>query len=138
VLIVNSRIRIPQQEFVFTYSRSSGPGGQNVNKVNTKATLRWPVRQSPSLPDDVRQRFLECYRNRVTREGHFLLTSQRYRDAGRNMSDCLARLRQMLADVAESPTLRKRTRPTRASVHRRLGDKRRQAERKQRRRDLPE
>lgn len=134
MLIVNSRIQIPLREFQFTFSRSSGPGGQNVNKLNTKATLRWAVLASSSLPSDVGQRFVARYRNRITLEGDFLLTSQRYRDAGRNEEDCLARLRQMLLAVAEPPKVRKRTRPTRASVRRRLGDKRHQSEKKQLRR----
>jgi ribosome-associated protein len=134
MLIVDARLQIPLQEFRFTFSRSSGPGGQNVNKVNTKATLRWPVLASPSLPDDVRQRFLDRYRNRITSEGEFLLTSQRYRDAGRNVDDCFQRLREMLAAVARPPTVRKRTRPSKASVRRRLDDKRRQARKKEGRR----
>ncbi len=138
MLIVNQRIRIPLQEIQFTYSRSSGPGGQNVNKLNTKATLRWSVTNSPSLPDDVRQRFATRYRNRITTDGDLLLAGQRYRDAARNTNDCLQRLRAMLAAVATAPRVRKPTRPTKASVRRRLTDKRRQAEKKQRRRSEPE
>lgn len=134
MLTVNSRIQIPLGEFHFTFSRSSGPGGQNVNKLNTKATLRWAVAQSPSLPDDVRQRFLERYRTRVTSEGDLLVTSQRFRDAGRNAGDCLEKLRQMLSAVAHPPKVRKATKPSRASKRRRLEDKRKQSEKKQSRR----
>ena len=134
MLTVNSRIQIPLGEFHFTFSRSSGPGGQNVNKLNTKATLRWAVAQSPSLPDDVRQRFLERYRTRVTSEGNLLMTSQRFRDAGRNAGDCLEKLRQMLSAVAHPPKVRKATKPSRASKRRRLEDKRKQSEKKQSRR----
>ncbi|HQU47046.1 MAG TPA: peptide chain release factor-like protein, partial [Pirellulales bacterium] len=68
-LTVHNRIRIPLEEFEFTYARSSGPGGQNVNKVNSKALLRWPVRTSPSLPEAVRERFVGRYGNRITVEG---------------------------------------------------------------------
>ena len=64
VLTVNSRIQIPHEEFEFSFARSGGPGGQNVNKVNSKALLRWPVAHSAALPDDVRARFLARYQHR--------------------------------------------------------------------------
>jgi ribosome-associated protein len=138
MLIVNSGIRIPLVEFQFTFSRSSGPGGQNVNKLNTKATLRWPVLESPSLPDDVRQRLVDRYHNRINAKGELLLSGQRYRDAARNVSDCLERLRRMLAAVAEPSKVRKRTKPTKASVRRRQAQKRRQSQKKQLRRPASE
>ena len=137
MLIVSSNVRIPLEEFTFTFVRSSGPGGQNVNKLNTKATLRWPVTASPSLPDDVRRRFAAKYRNRLTGEGEFVLTSQRFRDQPRNRADCLEKLREMLTSVATAPKKRKRTRPTLASKERRLGEKRRRSGHKQLRRDRP-
>ncbi len=137
VLIVNSRIHIPHEEFQFSFSRSGGPGGQNVNKVNSKALLRWPVVQSRSLPDDVRGRFLAKYRRRLTAGGEVLLTSQRYRDQGRNISDCLEKLREMVAAVAVRPTLRRPTKPTRAAVARRLEGKRHSSSKKQSRRLPP-
>ena len=83
MLQVNSRIRIPLSEFQWTYVRSSGPGGQNVNKVNSKAVLRRNVAQSPALSVDVRERFLSRYRSRITVEGDIIVDSQRYRDQGR-------------------------------------------------------
>jgi ribosome-associated protein len=135
-LMVNSRLRIPLDEFEFSYARSSGPGGQNVNKVNSKALLRWPVRTSPSLPEAVRQRFLSRYGNRVTTEGDLLISSQRFRDQSRNVEDCLEKLREMLVEAAVAPVRRKRTRPTRGSIQRRLDSKRRKSEKKQGRRDV--
>ncbi len=135
MLLVNSRIQIPLAEFEISYARSSGPGGQNVNKVNSKATLRWPLLRSASLPDDVRQRFLARHHRRVTVEGDLVVSSQRYRDAGRNASDCLEKLRQMLVEAAQPPKRRKPTRPTRGSVRRRLDDKRRRAQKKGSRRE---
>ncbi len=130
MLLVDSRIQIPLAEFEISYARSSGPGGQNVNKVNSKATLRWPLARSPSLPEDVCQRFLARYRRRVTVDGDLVVTSQRYRDAGRNANDCLEKLRQMLLEVAQPPKRRKPTRPSRGSVRRRLDDKRRRSQKK--------
>ena len=134
VLVVNARIQIPHDEFRFTYARSSGPGGQNVNKLNTKAVLRWAIRSSPSLPDDVRQRFLTQFRSRVTLEGELVISSQQFREQGRNVSDCLEKLRVMLASVSVAPRKRKRTKPSRGSVERRLQTKRKVAQKKQERR----
>jgi len=138
MLLVNETIRIRLKELRFSFSRSSGAGGQNVNKVNSKATLRWDVLGSPSLPDDVRDRFLRSYSRRITADGEFVLSSQRFRDQGRNVADCLEKLRAMLAEVAVARRPRKRTRPTRAAVERRLtGKQRSSAKKKQRRRVRP-
>lgn len=134
MLVVNSRIRIPLAEFEFTYTRSSGPGGQNVNKVNSKATLRWPAARSAALPADVRERFLKRFASRLTGDGEVVISSQRYRDQPRNTADCLEKLRDMLAAVAVPPKSRKRTRPTRASGERRLEKKREASGKKQLRR----
>src|SRR5271168_3775823 len=99
LLTINSRLRIPLDEFEFTFARSSGPGGQNVNKVSSKALLRWPVAASPSLPAEVKERLLTRYRARITGAGELLVTSQRFRDQGRNIDDCLEKLRELLASV---------------------------------------
>lgn len=135
-LAVNNRIRIPLAEFEFSFARSSGPGGQNVNKVNSKALLRWPVRGSPSLPEAVRERLLGRFGNRVTAEGDLLISSQRFRDQGRNIGDCLDKLRDMLVEVASPPVRRKRTKPSRASIKRRLESKRHKSQKKQGRREV--
>ncbi len=135
VLTVNSRLSVPMSEFEFSYARSSGPGGQNVNKVNSKATLRWAPFNNTSLPAEVRARFLARHRTKITTEGELVLTSQRYRDQGRNVDDCLEKLRVMIATVAAPPVKRKKTRPSRASVERRLESKRETSLKKQRRSD---
>ena len=131
MLVVNPRLRVPLREFRFTFARSSGAGGQNVNKVNTKAVLRWPVARSPSLTEGVRQRFIERFPRQITSSGELVISSQRFRDQGRNVADCLEKLRAMLAEVASPPRRRKPTRPTRASVEQRLRAKRKLALRKQ-------
>ncbi len=134
MLVVTPQLKIPLREFQFSFARSSGPGGQNVNKLNTKALLRWPVINSPSLPEAVRRRLLAKARRRVTAEGDLLITSQRFRDAGRNVADCLEKLRTILAEAAVAPKPRRPTRPTRASVRRRLDQKRKQSQKKEQRR----
>ena len=134
VLTVNSRIQIRHEEFTFTFVRSSGPGGQNVNKVNSKAVLRWPVMQSAALPAEVRQRFVARFGRRLTGEGELVLSSQRYRDQGRNVADCLEKLKAMLVAVAARPVVRKPTKPTRGSITRRLEHKGRTSHKKQQRR----
>ncbi len=135
-LMVTPRLRIPLAEFEFGFARCSGPGGQYVNKVNSKALLRWPILASPSLPEVVRERFRQRFGNRITTEGDLLITSQRYRDQARNVDDCLEKLRAMLASAAAPPMRRKRTKPSRGSIERRLGEKRRRSEKKQARRGV--
>jgi len=131
-------IQIPLDELHFTFVRSAGPGGQNVNKVASKAVLRWAVAASPSLSNAVRARFLVRYSSRLTITGELVITSQLYRDQSRNRADCLEKLQQMLAAVAAAPRRRKKTRPSRGSVERRLETKQRQSRRKNARRAPPE
>jgi ribosome-associated protein len=133
-LVVNRTIRIPRSEFSFTFVRSSGPGGQNVNKVASKAILRWPVAATESLDAGVKQRFLDQYGKRITVEGDLLITSQRFRDRLKNIDDCLDKLGQMIDSVARPPVRRKKVKPTRASRERRLRQKRDRSTRKESRR----
>jgi ribosome-associated protein len=133
MIIVNDRLSVPLHELNFDFARSSGPGGQNVNKVNSKVILHWDVTRSPSIPDDVRQRFLERYRQRVNKAGELVIHSQRFRDQGRNVADCIDKLRDLLLSVATVPKARKRTRPTRSAVEQRLQQKKRRSQTKQQR-----
>jgi ribosome-associated protein len=134
VLRVTDAIAIPDDELTWTYARSGGPGGQNVNKVASKAILRWALDASPSIPPEVRARLRATFPAHVTTEGEFLVTSEKYRDQGRNREDCLAKLAAMVARAAVPPVPRRPTRPTKGSKRRRLADKKRRSERKANRR----
>src|SRR4051812_8949583 len=89
---VDSQIAIPRREIQFSFVRSSGPGGQNVNKVASKAVLRWSVATSPSIPDHLRPRLIERLGRRINDRGELVLASQRYRDQSKNIEDCLEKL----------------------------------------------
>ncbi len=132
-LRIAPNIEIPLSEVDFSFVRSSGPGGQNVNKLNTKAVMRWNVVASSGLPEGVRARFIERYRRRITTGGDIVLSSQRYRHQQRNIDDCLQRLRSMIAAIAVPPKPRRPTRRSRASVERRLRKKSQHSEKKHRR-----
>jgi len=134
MLIVNEKIAIPDEEISFEFARSGGPGGQNVNKVASKSTLRWSPATSPSLPEPVRVRLLALVGPRLTNDGELLITSQRTRDQGRNIEDCRQRLRALILHAANPPKARRATRPTLASKTRRIESKSRRSEVKRNRR----
>jgi ribosome-associated protein len=134
MLEINRSIRIPLSEFHWMFVRSGGPGGQNVNKVASKAVLRWNVKSSPSLPEEVKARLRAQQHWRITVGGDFMITSQKYREQERNRQDCLEKLSTLLRAAAVPPKPRKRTKPTAAAQYRRLEDKRCRARTKQARR----
>jgi ribosome-associated protein len=127
-------LQVPLAELRFQFARASGPGGQNVNKVESKAVLRWDVGASRSVPAAVRARLRARYAKRITEDGVLVLSSQRHRERERNVADCLAKLGAMLAEVATPPKPRKATRPSRAAKERRLSEKKRVGRRKAERR----
>lgn len=134
MLYINELIRIPESEFQFSFVRAGGPGGQNVNKVSSKAVLRWNVAESPGLPADVKARFFAQQGQRITASGELVLSSQRFRDQPRNIQDCLDKVRTLVLQATVVPRPRKKTRPTRSSRERRLQAKRRRSAAMSRRR----
>lgn len=130
VLSVTPRIQIPLDEFEFQFARSSGPGGQNVNKVNSKATLRWRPLESPSLPDDVRQRFATRFASKLLTDGSILISCEKSRSQLLNRIGCLDQLTGWLKEVAASPKKRRPTKPTKGSKTRRLNEKRHRSDTK--------
>lgn len=134
-LYVSQKLTIPANELNTTASRSSGPGGQNVNKVNSKITLRWSPHESAVLDPAWRDRFVERFANRINREGELVLHSDRFRDQAQNLSDVRYRLTEMLLEVRRPPKRRKKTRPTKGSLRRRREAKTQLSQKKQRRRE---
>ena len=118
-------IVIPAAALEWQFVRSSGPGGQHVNRTASKAVLRYDVRRATHLPADVRLRLLAAVRSRLTTDGAILITSQRHRDRGRNVADCRAKLAALVARAAIVPTVRRRTRIPRGAVADRLEAKQR-------------
>lgn len=136
MLTITETIGIADEEISWTFARSGGPGGQNVNKVASKAILRWKPADNQSIPEEAKARLLGQQRRRITNEGELLIQGQRYRDQERNKEDCLERLREMILAALEAPIPRKATKPTRGSKRRRLQAKKEQSEKKQRRREV--
>jgi ribosome-associated protein len=134
MLEINAQIRIADGELQWSFVRSGGPGGQNVNKVASKAVLRWNLAASPSLPQDIRARLRAQQGNRITADGELIITSQRYRDQERNKQDCLEKLQHMILQATILPKPRKPSKPSRTSRERRLQVKRRRSEVKRSRR----
>jgi ribosome-associated protein len=134
---ITPTIAIDPREITETFIRSPGPGGQNVNKVATAVQLRFDLRHSPGLPEDVRERAERLAGRRLTKDGVLVLTAARFRSQERNREDALARLVALLRQAAARPALRKATRPSKAAKKRRLDGKTRRGAIKKLRRTRP-
>ena len=134
---INEVLEIPEEQLEWSFSRSSGPGGQNVNKVNSKATLRWR-RMPGTLSINAWRRFRELAKRYMTSEGEVVIQSQEHRDQAQNVQACESKLRSLVLASLKPPKHRIPTSPTAGSRRRRLDDKRMQADKKRSRqsRDL--
>ena len=135
---INAEIALEEREIEESFLRSPGPGGQNVNKLETAVQLRFDVRRSPSLPEPVRRRLERLAGRRLTGEGVLVLTAHRHRTRERNRADALERLVELIGKAAVPPVPRRPTRPTVASKRRRLEAKKRRGRNKQLRRQIEE
>lgn len=138
MLFINAHIHIPENELHEAFVRASGPGGQNVNKVSSAVQLRFDALRSPVLNDEVKQRLKRLAGSRMTSDGLLVIEAKRYRDQEKNRADARERLAALIRRALEKPKPRKRTRPTKASIERRLEAKRKRKERIKYRRNYDE
>jgi len=136
---ITPHISIGEAEVREEFIRSSGPGGQNVNKVATAVQLRFDAAASPSLSEEIRRRLVDLAGpSRSTAEGEIVIAASRYRSQRRNREDAMERLVGLIRRAAARPKPRRRTRPTRASKQRRLSSKRRRSQIKHLRGERPD
>ena len=124
---ITDRISIDEGELEETFVRASGPGGQNVNKLSTAVQLRFDVRGSRSLPNDVALRLMKLAGSRLTNDGVLIIMAQRFRTQERNRADAQERLVELIREAANPPKPRRPTKPTKASKMRRLDSKKRRS-----------
>lgn len=122
---ITPSIRIDENEITMDFVRSSGPGGQNVNKVASAAQLRFNVDASPNLPDEVKLRLRMIAKNRITEEGVLVIEAKRFRTQEQNREDAIARLVALIFQATEKPKPRKKTRPSASSQAERIEEKKR-------------
>jgi ribosome-associated protein len=125
---ITDSISIDDAELEESFVRSSGPGGQNVNKLSTAVQLRFDVRHSPSLPNDVAVRLMKLAGSRVTKDGVLVLIAQIHRTQERNRAEARQRLIDLIRRAAVRPVQRKATRPTRAAKRKRIESKKRRSQ----------
>lgn len=133
-LRINETLTIPDAELSESFARSGGPGGQNVNKVASKAELRWNVRTSAVLAPRDREWLIDKLETKLTKDGELIVTSEKTRDQTRNREFARDKLAMIIRVALRRPKRRKKTRPTRAAKERRMQDKKHRSRIKRNRR----
>jgi ribosome-associated protein len=136
VMRVTDTVSIPMSELRFRFARSSGPGGQHVNRSATQVELLFDVAGSPSLNETQRRRVLRKLKSRIDKESILHLVSQETRSQLRNREEVVERFQELMREALRVPKRRRPTRPPRAARERRLKEKRRRSEIKRRRRPV--
>jgi ribosome-associated protein len=131
---IDDQLAIDDDELQFHATTAQGPGGQHVNRSNTRVVVLWNVKTSPSLDDTQRERILERLSNRISREGWLRVASQKHRSQGRNRDAAVQRLAELVAGALRTDPPRKATKPSRAAKRRRVDEKKRRGEIKRTRR----
>jgi ribosome-associated protein len=131
MLHISQNIQIDENELLESFIRSSGPGGQNVNKVATAVQLRFNVEKTSALDEDIKKRLKRLAGRRMTAEGEIVIEAKRYREQEKNRIDARERLVALIRKALEKPRLRRQTRPTKASVVRRVAGKKKRGSVKQ-------
>ena len=128
-----SSFSIPDNEIEINFVKSSGAGGQNVNKVNTKAVLKWNIITSKSTPKPIKKRFIKRWSNKISKKGELTLTSDKYRYRSKNIEEIITKLRNMIKEIIIPPKKRVKTKPSKGVIEKRLKLKKIKSQTKDRR-----
>ena len=128
---VAGNIRIDEKDILKRFIRAPGPGGQHVNKASTAVQIRYDVRQASTLPEDVKKRAIVLAGKQATVKGVIVIEGQRFRSQEQNLQDALNRLIRIIRSASVKPKTRRKTKPTKASITRRLDTKRKRSRLKQ-------
>lgn len=123
MIYISREISIDEKEIEVDFIRSSGPGGQNINKVSTAVQLRFNIIQSPSLPEDVKKRLVDLAGTRLSEKGEIIIEAKRFRTQIKNREDAIQRLTALIKQAAQKPKVRKKTKPSFSASAARVFDK---------------
>jgi ribosome-associated protein len=138
MIIISREISIDEKEIDVDFIRSSGPGGQNINKVSTAVQLRFNIPQSPTLPEEVKNRLAELAGTRLSEKGEIIIEAKRFRTQSKNREDAIRRLIALITQAAQKPKVRKKTKPSVSASAARVSDKKKRGSLKKIRNYNPE